>query len=50
MTTARRLFFALWPGPEALIAATAAHHGLTVVTRDRNQFDKARVPVINPWD
>lgn len=36
--------------PDLLIAATAAHHGLTVVTRDRNQFDKARVPVINPWD
>ena len=24
MTTARRLFFALWPGPEALVAANAA--------------------------
>ena len=28
MTTARRLFFALWPGPEALAAATAAVHRL----------------------
>jgi toxin FitB len=36
--------------PDLLIAATADHHGLTVVTRDRTQFDKARVPVINPWD
>jgi len=36
--------------PDLLIAATAAHHGMTVVTRDRSQFDKAGVPVINPWD
>lgn len=36
--------------PDLLIAATAGHHGLTVVTRDRAQFDKARVPVINPWN
>ena len=28
MTTARRLFFALWPGPETLVAATAAVHRL----------------------
>jgi 2'-5' RNA ligase len=28
MTTARRLFFALWPGPDALAAATAAVHRL----------------------
>ena len=36
--------------PDLIIAATAAHHGMTVVTRDRSQFDKARVPVLNPWD
>ena len=36
--------------PDLIIAATAAHHGMTVVTRDRSQFDKARVSVINPWD
>ena len=36
--------------PDLIIAASAAHHGMTVVTRDRSQFDKARVPVINPWD
>jgi len=36
--------------PDLMIAATAAHHGFTVVTRDRSQYDKTRVPVFNPWD
>ncbi|MBY0505180.1 MAG: type II toxin-antitoxin system VapC family toxin [Bryobacteraceae bacterium] len=36
--------------PDLLIAATAAHHGLTVVTRDQIHFDRAGVPVLNPWD
>ena len=36
--------------PELIIAATGLHHGLTVVTRDRSDFDKARVPVFNPWE
>jgi toxin FitB len=35
--------------PDLIIAATALNHGLTVVTRDRGDFDKARVPVLNPW-
>lgn len=36
--------------PDLMIAATAIHHGLTVVTRDRSEYDKAHVPVMNPWD
>jgi hypothetical protein len=36
--------------PGLIIAATALHHGLTVVTRDRSDFDKARVPVLDPWE
>jgi hypothetical protein len=36
--------------PDLIIAATAIHHGLTVVTRDRSDYDKARVPVVCPWD
>jgi predicted nucleic acid-binding protein len=36
--------------PDLLIAATALNHGLTVVTRDRSDFDKARAPVFNPWE
>lgn len=35
--------------PDLIIASTALHHGLTVVTRDRNDYDRARVPVLNPW-
>lgn len=36
--------------PDLIIAATALQHGLTVVTRDRSDFDMARVPVMNPWE
>jgi toxin FitB len=36
--------------PGLLIAATAIHYGLTVVTRDRSDYDKTGVSVINPWD
>ena len=36
--------------PDLMIAATAAHHGLTVVSRDRKHFDEAGVRLVNPWD
>jgi toxin FitB len=36
--------------PDLIIAATALHHDLTVVSRDVSDFQKARVPVLNPWD
>jgi len=36
--------------PDLLLAATALQHGLTVVTRDRSDFDQAKVPVFNPWE
>jgi predicted nucleic acid-binding protein len=36
--------------PDLIIAATAIYHGLTLVTRDRSDYDKSRVPVLNPWD
>lgn len=35
--------------PDLIIAATAACHGLTVVSRDTSEFERARVAVINPW-
>ncbi|MFD4433980.1 PIN domain-containing protein, partial [Nocardia sp. NPDC058497] len=40
------------PGPErdAMIAATANEHGMTVVTRNAKDFEPVDVPVINPWD
>ena len=36
--------------PDLIIAATALHHGFTVVTRDRDDFDKAGAAAINPWE
>jgi predicted nucleic acid-binding protein len=36
--------------PDLLIAAIALHHGLIVVTRNQKDFEKAGVPVLNPWD
>ena len=35
--------------PDLFIAATALHHGLTVVTCDVSDFELARVPLLNPW-
>ena len=35
--------------PDVLIAATAAHHELTVVTRDTSEFVAAGTGVFNPW-
>lgn len=35
--------------PDLIIAATALHHGLTVVSRDTRDYQKARTPVLNPW-
>lgn len=35
--------------PDLLIAATALHHGLPVVTHDTGEFARARVTTVNPW-
>jgi toxin FitB len=35
--------------PDLMIAATALHHGLTVVSRDVSDYQKAHTPVFNPW-
>ena len=36
--------------PDLIIAATALHHGLTVVTRNTADFKRAGVPLLNPWE
>ena len=35
---------------DALIAATALVHGLTVITRNVSDFEPTGVPLLNPWD
>ena len=35
--------------PDLIIAATALHHRLTVVTRNASEYELAGVPVLNPW-
>ena len=35
---------------DTMIAASAKHHGLTVATRDVDDFKRCGVPVINPFE
>ncbi len=35
--------------PDLIIAATALHHGLMIVTRNTSDYGRAAVPVFNPW-
>ena len=35
--------------PDLIIAATAHYHGLTIVSRDTEEYVRARVAVFNPW-
>lgn len=35
--------------PDLIIAATAVQHDLTVLSRDTTDYERARVPVVNPW-
>ena len=35
--------------PDLIIAATALHHGMTVVTRDTGDYERTKAPVLNPW-
>jgi predicted nucleic acid-binding protein len=36
--------------PDLIIAATALHHGLTIVSRDRKDFERAGAIVFDPWN
>jgi toxin FitB len=38
------------PIVDGLLAATAVHYNLTVVSRNANDFRNAQVPVLNPWE
>lgn len=38
------------PAIDALLAATALQHDLTLVTRNTKDFVDFRVRLINPWD
>ena len=35
--------------PDLIIAATALQYGLTVVTRDIGDYERAGVTLLNPW-
>ena len=35
--------------PDLIIAATALHHGLTLVSRDVGDLERTRVRLVNPW-
>jgi len=37
------------PAIDSLLAATAAHHGLSLVTRNGRDFADLGLDVINPW-
>ena len=37
------------PAIDSLLAATALHHDLRLVTRNARDFDYAGLEVINPW-
>ncbi|MHB1942590.1 MAG: PIN domain-containing protein [Acidiferrobacteraceae bacterium] len=54
MAVARRSAALYVPNPQpfrdALIAATAIVHGMTVVTRSLADFRATGVPLLNPWD
>ena len=35
---------------DGLLAATAIHHNLTIVSRNVDDFRNTQVPVVNPWE
>jgi predicted nucleic acid-binding protein len=49
MAAAAQLRGLAMPIIDGLIAATAKHHELTIVTRNERDFRMWGIPVINPW-
>jgi len=39
----------IFPQPDLIIAATALHHGLRIVSRDTGGYAKTGVALFNPW-
>jgi predicted nucleic acid-binding protein len=37
------------PAIDGLLAATALHHGMTLVTRNTRDFEGLGLPLVNPW-
>jgi len=35
--------------PDLIIAATALHHGLTIVSRDTSEYEMANASTLDPW-
>jgi predicted nucleic acid-binding protein len=50
MLFARMMVPTTRPYRDTLIAATAQHHGYTVVTRNTKDFDGLPVRLLNPWE
>ena len=46
--SAKALFVLLFSQPDLIIATTALHHGLTIVTRNLSDDQRVRTPVFNP--
>jgi predicted nucleic acid-binding protein len=36
--------------PDLIIAATGLQHGLTIVSRDTSEYQRAHAPNLNPWE
>ena len=50
MLFARMMVPVTRPYRDTLIAATAQHHGYTVVTRNMKDFDALPIRLLNPWE
>lgn len=50
MLFARMMVPTTRPYRDTLIAATAQHHGYTVVTRNTKDFDGLPIRLLNPWE